>query len=600
MPRLTLLASIVALAILVTIVRPRTQSQAQDQAEGKLPVKLAVVLVFDQLRGDYVDKWRPLFGPNGFQRIQTGGTWFANCYYPYASTSTGPGHSAILSGATLDKTGIINNEWYDRKAAMQVYCAGSDRYELVPPPKVFPVEPAKTSVKPDETARKPKSVGNPDRMLAETVADVLKRTSPQSKVFGLSLKDRSAILPCGKRPDGAFWFNGQFTTSTYYTDAVPKWVANFNASGFAERWYGKTWNRRRPNLNYETYSGPDDVKGENAANGRTTTFPHKMTGGKDKLQKEYYEALANSPMGNELLLAFAKTCIQAEKLGSDDVPDLLVVSFSSNDLIGHTFGPDSQEVLDITLRSDEILADLLAYLDRTVGAGQYSVTITADHGVCPLPELAARTIPEAKDATRVSSVKLVVGAESFLRTKYGKPAGPEEKVEDLADDAKSSKGKSGLWIESIPAPWVYLNARQVEAKGLDRDAVAAELAGWLKQQPGVQTAYTAKEIATATNPSDQLRLVQRSFLADRSGDVYIVLKPYHLIGDPLKAKGTSHGTPHDYDRHVPLMAYGPGLARGRLSEPVTPQHMALINSYFLGIPKPKDSTYELPKSLLAK
>jgi Type I phosphodiesterase / nucleotide pyrophosphatase len=597
MPRLTLLAFLAALAAIAAVSRPR--AQAPVAVETRLPVRLAVVLVFDQMRGDYVDKWRPLFGANGFRRIQSDGAWFANCHYPYASTSTGPGHSVILSGATLDKTGIINNEWYDRQAAAQVYCAGSDRYDFVPPPKVFPA-PVSKEVKPDETARKPKSVGNPDKMLAETVADVLKRESPKSKVFGLSLKDRSAILPTGKRPDGAFWFNGQFTTSTYYTDAAPKWVAEFNQSGMAERWYGKSWTRRRPNLDYEAYSGPDDVKGENATNGRTTTFPHKMTGGKDKLQKEYYDALANSPMGNELLLAFAKACIRAEGLGADDTPDLLVVSFSSNDLIGHTFGPDSQEVLDVTLRSDEIVADLLEHLDRVVGAGRYSVAITADHGICPLPELAARTIPEAKDATRVSSVKLVAGAESFLRQKFGKPIGPDEKVEDLTDDAKSSKGKSGLWIEAIPAPWVYLNQRQVEAKGLERDAVAKELAEWLKKQPGVQTAYTAREIATTTEPSEQLKLVQRSFHPARSGDVYIVLKPYHLIGDPLKSRGTSHGTPHDYDRHVPLLVFGPGIATGRLTEPVTPQHAAQVTAHFLGMPKPKDASFDLPKTLLPR
>lgn len=598
MPRLTLLAFLAALAAIAAVSRPRSTPPV---VAANRPVRLAVVVVFDQLRGDYVDRWRPLFGPNGFRRIQTDGAWFANCYYPYASTSTGPGHSVILSGATLDKTGIINNEWYDRKAAAQVYCAGSDRYEFVPPPKIFPAAtPASKASKPDETARKPKSVGNPDRMLAETVADVLKREHPKSKVFGLSLKDRSAILPTGKRPDGAYWFNGQFTTSTYYTDTLPKWVVEFNKSGLAERWYGKTWNRVRPGLDYEAFSGPDDVKGENATNGRTTTFPHKMTGGKDRLQKEYYDALANSPMGNELLLAFAKACIRAESLGADDEPDLLVVSFSSNDLIGHTFGPDSQEVLDVTLRSDAIVADLLAHLDRVVGAGRYSMAITADHGVCPLPEVAARTIPTAADATRVSSVKLVAGAESFLRTKFGKPVGPDEKVEDLADDAKSSKGKAGLWIESIPAPWVYMNTRQIEAKGLDRNTVAKELAEWLKKQPGVQEAYTAQQIATATDPAEQLRLVQRSFHPDRAGDVYIVLKPYHLIGDPLKSKGTSHGTPHDYDRHVPLLVYGPGIATGRLAEPVTPQHTATVTAWMLGVAPPKDAFVELPKSLLAR
>jgi predicted AlkP superfamily pyrophosphatase or phosphodiesterase len=596
MPRSALLVSLIVIAGLIAISRPRANPH---DAPSKLPVRLAVVIVFDQLRGDYVDRWQPLFGPGGFRRIQNEGTWFSNCYYPYASTSTGPGHSAILSGATLEKTGIINNEWYDRKAAAQVYCAGSDRYEFVPLPKVFPAPPTREP-KPDETARKPKSVGNPDRMLAETVADVLKRERPGSKVFGLSLKDRSAILPTGKKPDGAFWFNGQFTTSTYYTDVPPRWVTEFNQSGYAEHWYGRSWDRYRPKLDYEAYSGPDDVKGENQTNGRTTTFPHKMTGGKEKLQKEYYDALANSPMGNELLLAFAKTCIRAERLGTDDVPDLLVVSFSSNDLVGHTFGPHSQEVLDVTLRSDDLVADLLVFLDRAVGADRYSVTITSDHGICPLPEVAARTIPEAVDATRVGSVKLVAGAENFLRQKYGKPIDADDKVEDLADEAKSSKGKAGLWIESILAPWVYLNARQIEAKGLDRATVAHELAGWLQRQPGVQNAYTAREITTAVNPSDQLQLVRRSYHPDRSGDIYIVLKPYHLIGDPLKSKGTNHGSPHLYDRHVPLMVYGPGLESGRSTESTTPQHTALITSHFLGIAPPKDTTFELPRTLLKR
>lgn len=597
MPRLTLLFSVLTLGLLFALIRPSKPTMAVDKTEPHLPVRLAVVVVFDQLRGDFVEKWRPLFGNKGFQRIQNDGAWYDHCYYPYASTSTGPGHASILTGATLDKSGIINNEWYDRKAAAQVYCAGSDRYDFVPPPRVFPSATSANPGKTDETARKPKSVGNPDRLLVETVGDVLKREHPKSKVIGLSLKDRSSILPTGKRPDGVYWFNGQFTTSTYYTDSLPRWVERFNSSGYAEQWFGKNWERSRPNLNYSAYSSPDDTTGESSVNGRKTTFPHAMTGGKDKIQKEYYEALANSPMGNDLLLAFAKTCIENENLGTDDEPDLLVLSFSSNDLVGHTFGPDSQEVLDITLRSDAIVADLLDYLDRTIGKGQYSLAITADHGICPLPEYAAKTLPDARDAMRVSSVKLMTGAESYLREKFGKPVGPDEKIEDLADEAKSSRGKAGLWIESAPAPWIYLNTRQIEAKQLDRETVALELANWLKRQPGIQNAFTASEIANSKNPNDLLRLIQRSYHPDRSGDVYVVLKPYHLLGDPLKSRGTTHGSPHDYDRHVPLLVYGPGIAHGRFKEPVTPQHMAPITARFLGVSNPKDCMYSVPKTL---
>lgn len=585
MPRLTLLAAVVALAGLVTAVRPQpapTPADAHAPTPAvRRPVKLAVMLVFDQMRADYVDKWRPLFGTRGFQRIQRDGAWFVNCYYPYASTITGPGHSALLSGATLDKTGIIGNDWYDRASAATVYCAGSDRYEFVPTPK---------------GAAKAKSVGNPDRMMAETVADVLKRqTKGKGKVFGLSLKDRAAILPTGKRPDGAFWFTGQFVTSTYYTDTLPKWVDEFNRSHVADRWYGKDWVRSRPGLNYAQYSGPDDVAAEANAFGLGTTFPHVLTGGKAKLQKEYYDALVASPMGNELLLAFAKRCIAEERLGQDDVPDLLTVSFSSNDLIGHTFGPDSQEVLDITLRSDEVVGDLLEYLDKQVGPGNYSVCISADHGVGSMPEVAAKLIPEAADATRVSSAKLILGAEAHLEKTFGKANVPRPGATAGAKDAKA-----GVWLESLTPPWVYLNYRQVEAKNLKPAAVAKSLADWLETQPGVQSTYTADEIATTDHPDDVLRMVQRSAYPGRSGDVYIVLKPYHLVGDPLKSKGTSHGSPHEYDRHVPLLVYGPGVTGGRRTEGVTPQQMALIVSHFLDVPKPKDSPYELPKTLLRR
>jgi predicted AlkP superfamily pyrophosphatase or phosphodiesterase len=595
MSRTVMVGTLVSLILVAYLLGNQQKSPVSvPHAAGSIPVKLAVVLIFDQMRGDYVQKWQPLFGSGGFRRIQREGVWFPNCYYPYASTSTGPGHSALLSGATLDQTGIINNEWYDRPSSSTVYCAGSDRYDLVPKPVVAA---APTSAKADESAKKPKVVGNPDRMLAETVADVLKRNS-RGKVFGLSLKDRSAILPTGKTPTGAFWFNGNFTTSTYYTDVLPRWVEQFNQSHFADQWYGKSWDRFRPKLDYVALSGPDDVAGENKANGRGLTFPHKMTGGKDKLGKEYYDALANSPYGNELLLAFTKSCIVHERLGQGEQADLLVVSFSSNDLIGHTFGPDSQEVLDVTLRSDEIVASLLAFLDQKVGAGQYSVAISADHGICPLPEVAVKTIPEAHDATRVSTVKLLLNAETHLRKLFGKPIGPEEKVEDLADETKASKGKQGLWIEAVPAPWVYLNEQQIAAKQLKKADVAQALADWLKQQSGIQTAYTAEEIRNNSNPDETLKMVQRSYFPGRCGDVYILLKPYHLIGDPLKAKGTGHGTPHSYDRHVPLMVYGPGLEPGRREEAVTPQQMAAIVSHFLGLPKPAQARYDLPASLL--
>jgi hypothetical protein len=205
----------------------------------KPKVKLAVLVVFDQMRGDYLERWKPLFVPDGFARLQADGAWYPHCYYPYGTTTTGPGHASMLSGTCGERHGIINNNWYEGGAV--VYCAGSQgHYEFVPSP-----------------TPKGKDVGNPDRMRAETVADVLKAVSPKSKVFGLSLKDRSAILPTGKRPDGAYWFNGKFVTSTYYSSWVHPWVTEFNNSKIADRWFGQDWTRFRTDIDYEKWSGPD-------------------------------------------------------------------------------------------------------------------------------------------------------------------------------------------------------------------------------------------------------------------------------------------------------------------------------------------------------
>ncbi len=591
MPRLVLLLMLAMLAGLVVYATPKRTTPTIPEKK----VRLGVIVVFDQMRGDFVQKWQPYFGRGGFARLQSAGAWYPQCYYPYGNTSTGPGHSAILSGATLDGTGIVNNEWYDRAEAAQVYCAGSDRYQLVPAPKPDDLPRSTVTSTQAETKKKPKAVGNPDRMLAETLGDVVKRET-KGKVFGLSLKDRSAILPTGKRPDGAFWFNGQFTTSTYYTDAAPEWVTAFNASGAAEQFFKQTWKRFRPDLDYDAIVGPDDVVGESILNGRTRTFPHTMTGGKDTIGKNYYEALANSPFGNELLLAFAKSCILFEKLGQDDEPDLLVLSFSSNDLIGHTFGPDSHEVFDTTLRSDAIMADLLTFLDGAVGEGRYALTVTADHGVCPLPEFAAtHGHPEAK---RVPINPIYLDAEKYLQATFGAP--PKITPETLPDGT-TAKAKPLQWIEANAFPWVYLNHRLLNAKGLKVDTVADSLAAWYRGRKEFETAYTASSLRGPSPANDSyFASVQRSFLSERCGDVYIVLKPYCLTSDPISGTGTSHGTPHEYDQHVPMMILGPGISTGRHEESTTPQQHAAILAQFLGVSTPKNATYRAPTTLFQK
>lgn len=546
-------------------------------------VKLAVLVVFDQLRGDYLEQWQPLFRDDGFVRLQTEGAWFTNCRYPYAGTLTGPGHASMLTGAAPEKHGIITNEWMENGNG--VYCAGSQRYQFVPPPPRFPPDPE--DKKTEKKDAKPTPVGHPEHLLSETVADVLKEaTGGRAKVFGLSLKDRSAILPTGKRPNGAYWFYGTFGTSTYYADVVHPWVAEFNRSGRANRWFGRDWTRFRPDLDYDAWSGPDGgpytdgVFREGSGAGQGRVFPHPTTGGRSRLGPKYYEALANSPFGNTLLLEFAKTCVLAEQLGTHDVPDLLVVSFSSNDLIGHTWGPDSHEVLDVTLRSDALVAELLAFLDRTVGKDRYLLGLTADHGVCPLPEV-ARAKGTAPFATRISTTELQKELDAHLTKTY--PA------------SKPANGKTAKWVEGVHFPWVYVNPRLAKAVGQSREAVAAEAAKYLAARNDVARAFTRAQLSGPVPPSDEVAVrVKRSFHPVRSGDVYVVLQPYCI---PWGATGTTHGSPYPYDTHVPLLVYGPGVRGGKRDEPTTPQALASIFAKWLDVRRPRDASFPIPETL---
>jgi len=546
---------------------------------GPPRVKLAVLVVFDQMRGDYPTRWKTLYGPDGFARFQSEGMSFTSCYYPYGTTTTGPGHASILSGTCGDKHGIINNHWYE--GGRQVYCAGSGDYQFV------------TNI--DGALSKAGEVGNPDRMLAPTVADALKQQRPGAKVFGLSLKDRSAILPTGKNPDGAYWFQGQFVTSTYYADRghpFHPWVEKFNKSKAADAWFGKEWTHFRPDIDYVKWSGPDIAPGEGVGVSvkigdktwaQGVGFPHPNTGGSDKPGGGYYSSLVQSPFGNELLLQFAKECIVAEHLGEDDVPDLLVVSFSSNDLIGHTWGPDSQEVLDVTLRSDVIVAELLKFLDAKVGAGQYIVGITADHGICPTPE-ASRG--RGLDAKRVDPGDTAKAIEAHLTAKFGAPVGDES--------------KKPAWIESYINPWVYFNSKALAAVKKSREEMAEVVATFLRSQPYIGRALTRGELQGKLASDDAVGArARRSFNPTRSGDLYVVLKEWYLP-TPVKGTGTTHGAPYDYDAHVPLMLYGPGIRGGEQAQPTTPQAMATIFSKWLGIRPPKKAEFPIPSVLRDK
>ncbi len=569
-------------------------------AESEKP-RLVVLIVFDQMRGDYIAKWQPLFGKDGFARLQSEGAWYTNCHYPYSITATGPGHSSMLTGCGPDVHGIIGNNWYDRKSGSVVNCSESTRYTRIPPiakdlPKEELIdEPQDLEVKnkkdeepsiKDTTPAKPvvRAYGTSDRLLAPTFGDALKgATGGKGKAIGLSFKDRSAVLPVGAKADGAYWVDstdGMIVSSTFFRDTVHPWVAELNKKRAADAWFNTVWKHDRPELDYAKLAGPDVVNGEGKGVRQGSTFPHPMNGGLKRPGKSYYEALANSPFGNEFLLQLAKDAIVAEKLGQDDVPDLLSVSFSSNDLVGHAWGPDSQEVLDITLRSDRILADLLKFLDEKVGKGKYLVCLTADHGVCPLPELSAK---RGLNAHRLPVRKVLAQGEEFLHAEF---------------DRDSKLDPKARFIENVTGHWVYLNHKLIESMKLRNADVAHALARFVERFDGIDRCFTRTDLDQPADAYDAIgKRMRKAYHPDRSGDLAIVLKPYWLESDPQYSTGTSHGSPHPYDTHVPLLVFGPNVKPGIRREEVVPATIASIFAKALGIAPPAKAEYPVPEGL---
>ena len=547
-------------------------------ADPAPPVKLAVLVVFDQLRADYLTRWDCLFGDGGFHRLEKDGAWFLNCRYPYAGNVTGAGHASLATGRLPSKHGVFNNEWYDRDLGDVVYCAATPERKRVPP--------AATGTDDKDKTEKKKYGGSPERLIGPTLADALKEaTGGKGRVVALSYKDRGAVFLGGRKPDACYWLDeatGEAVTSTYYRDRLEDWVEAFNKEKLADRYFGKDWTRLRADLDYEKYSGPDDEPGEALGYATTTqgrTFPHPMDGGLKQPGKDYYEALYGSPFGNDLLLDFVKRAVDAEKLGTHDAPDLLCVSFSCTDPVGHAWGPDSQEVLDGVLRADLVVKGLLEDLDVKIGKGRYLVVLSADHGVCPLPEVSVKQWP---DARRILPSVLQRGAEDFLQKTFGKES-----------------DHSAQAIEKVVDQYVYLNRTWLKGHDLEQSRVEEALAKWLTEQPGIAKAYTRTGLTKGIAADDEIgRSVERSFYPDRCGDVVIVPKPYCLLNSRLL--GTFHGTPYRYDSCVPLVVYGPGVRAGVRGDAVIPQAAVPILAHALSVQPPLDVEAGVPEKLFVE
>jgi hypothetical protein len=527
--------------------------------EKPAPPRLAVVVVVDQMRADYLVRFRPYFGEGGFKRLLEGGADYQNCHYRHAVTKTAPGHATILSGVHAEVHGIIANEWLDRATLIQgnaVEDAESPLVGLAPRMDRYP-----NAILAAKAGRSPRN------FLGTTVGDRLKaRYGAAAKVLGVADKDRSAILPAGAKADGAYWTEeGIFVTSTYYRPALPEWVAEFNARRNAAHYFDRTWDRLLDESVYNTVQGPDDAPGEEASAGLAATLPKRVVGKGDPAGGTFLTAFDRTPWNNELVAEMAMRGLEAEQLGRDDIPDLLTVGFSQPDTMGHTYGPDSHEVMDSYLRLDRILAGFFGFLDAKVGAGRWTIVLTADHGVAPLPE----RIQAERGATAAGRID---GREL------------DDRVKGALDSAFGPLAEPLFWAVRDNSGY-HVNPKALEAKNLSLDRVTTELAAALLRHPGIAAAYTRPQL-TATGPLDKWgEMVRRSYFPARSADVLLVEKPYYQ----LRAQGTTHGTPHNYDTHVPQVWFGAGVPPGVHSEQVGVDDIAPTLAALLGVDPPPEA-----------
>lgn len=522
------------------------------------PPRLVVVLAVDQMRGDYLARFGPYFGEGGFKYLTQHGANFTQCRFQHAMTVTGPGHATILSGVNPSVHGVISNEWVDRTTLLKGNCVEDRTAPLVGlPPRMGRYR------NPAEAAKAGRS---PRNFLGTTVGDALKaRYGAAARVYGVSDKDRASILLAGPKADCAYWTEeGGFITSTYYRAALPAWVEDFNRSHHATHAFGRVWDRLLPAEIYDRVQGPDNAPGEDAPAGLSRTFPKKITGSANQPSGDFFSAYDRSPFSNDQVAGFAQRLVLEEKLGQDDIPDLLTIGFSQTDAIGHTAGPDSHEMMDSYLRLDRTLAQLFQFLDQHVGLARCLIVLTADHAVSPLPE---RVLTEQ-------------GAGSAARVSLD---GLNATVTRALDQAFGPLPDNGVWF--LRDGGFVVNQAALQAKGLTSAQVQAEIKRCLVARPEMGPVYTREELL-APQPLDAVgEMIRRSFHAARSPDVVYFLKPYRTVA---KA-GVSHGTPYDYDTHVSLVWCGPGVSPGTHTEPVHVEDLAPTLASILGLQLPPEA-----------
>jgi hypothetical protein len=486
--------------------------------------KLVVVIVIDQFRGDYLERYRDEFGEGGFRLLLEHGANFTDCNYNYVNTRTAPGHATLFTGAYSNGHGIVANEWWDAKKKRMVTSVEDDDTKIVGAGDGY----------------KDKAGASPHNLLADTLGDELKlATQGKSRVFAISLKDRAAVLPGGFGADAAYWIepkSGAWITSTYYRSDLPKWVQDFNG-GRAAKYWDREW------------------KDGSGATLRSTA--HRQA--KDGSDAGFYEVIGSTPFANEYELEFAKELMMYESLGTGKTTDLLSISLSANDILGHQVGPDSPEMKEMALALDRELAEFFRFLGHQIGLANVWIALSADHGISALPEAAKKLrIP----AANMDAGKLEAQINTTLTVKF-------------------SPGHAAAYIKlDYPVAWLDENAFAA-AHVKERDAESA--VGEAMKQSGLRDYFTKSQLAQSEVPATAFgKKFLNSYSPEAGWYVLGVPEPY-TVG---ASKGTDHASPYTYDTHVPLAFYGLPFQTGTYRTRAEPVDLAATLASLLGINAP--------------
>lgn len=509
--------------------------------------KLVVGIVVDQMRWDYLYKFYDRYGNDGFKRMLNEGFTAENTLIPYIPTYTAIGHSTIYTGSVPAIHGIAGNDFYIRETQKRMYCAQDDSVSGV-------------GLNPDEKAGKM----SPKNLLTTTVTDELKlATDFKSKIIGVSLKDRGAILPAGHFADAAYWnVDGNWVSSSFYMKELPNYIQKFNKSDQTGKYLDGKWETLYPVNTYMNHVGDDNIYEEKYKNQKSGTFPIDL---KAALKEEGRELIKATPFGNTLTLQLAKEIIANENMGNNPakVPDFLAVSLSSTDYIGHQFAINSLKIEDTYLRLDKDLGEFFNYLDQKFGKGNYLVFLTADHGAAHNPQ--------------------------FIRDEGGNAGFWMRKdISNELDQQLNSRFGQQKLVYAITNNQIFLDHKKIDSLKLDTEKIKETIVGFMKKQPGVAFAADMEKLNSSSLPEPIREMAVNGYNYKRSGDIQLILEPqwYGYYGSK---QGTTHGAWNPYDSHIPLVFMGWGIKHGNTHRTTAMTDIAPTVSALLHIQQPNGS-----------